>query len=117
VALTGRWFEARVYPTPDGMSVYAHDISARKRAEEEMSRRAEPRSGSSRSGRSSVAGSLATSTTRRCRGRPGAAGALDEMAHLDEVVDAVRRLQAGTILPPEDGLELGALRYGAIELR
>jgi hypothetical protein len=47
----------------------------------------------------------------------GAAGALDEMAHLDEVVDAVRRLQAGTILPPEDGLELGALRYGAIELR
>ncbi|HEX7299716.1 MAG TPA: PAS domain-containing protein [Solirubrobacteraceae bacterium] len=32
----------------------------------------------------------------------GAAGALDKMAHLDEVVDTVRRLRAGEILLPMD---------------
>ncbi len=41
------------------------------------------------------------------RHRKGAAGALDKMAHLDDVVDAVRRLQAGeTLLPLGEVLEL-----------
>jgi PAS domain S-box-containing protein len=29
------WFELRVWPTPDGLSVYFHDINARRRAQEE----------------------------------------------------------------------------------
>ena len=42
----------------------------------------------------------------------GAAGALDKMAHLDDVVDAVRRLQAGeTLLPLGEILEL--LRFAS----
>jgi PAS domain S-box-containing protein len=36
-----RWVEILVYPTPDGVSVYSHDISARKAAQAEMTRRAE----------------------------------------------------------------------------
>jgi DNA-binding NarL/FixJ family response regulator len=37
----------------------------------------------------------------------GAAGVLDKMAHLDEVVDAVRRLRAGeTLLPLDEVVEL-----------
>ncbi|MFL5840645.1 MAG: PAS domain S-box protein [Thermoleophilaceae bacterium] len=35
------WLELRAYPSEEGLSIYAHDISARKRAEEELSRRAE----------------------------------------------------------------------------
>jgi PAS domain S-box-containing protein len=35
------WLEVRAYPSEDGLSVYSLDITARKRAEEEMSRRAE----------------------------------------------------------------------------
>lgn len=30
------WFEVRVWPTPDGLSVYFHDISTRRRAQEEL---------------------------------------------------------------------------------
>jgi PAS domain S-box-containing protein len=36
-----RWVEILVYPSEDGVSVYSHDISARKSAQEEMRRRAE----------------------------------------------------------------------------
>jgi PAS domain S-box-containing protein len=32
----GRWFEARVYPSPAGVSVFFSDISARKQAEEAL---------------------------------------------------------------------------------
>lgn len=32
----GRWFEAHVYPTEEGLSVYLRDISERKEAEEEI---------------------------------------------------------------------------------
>ena len=28
-----RWFENRIYPSPDGLSIYFHEITARKRAE------------------------------------------------------------------------------------
>jgi signal transduction histidine kinase/ActR/RegA family two-component response regulator len=38
---TGRWVEVRVYPTEDGLAGFTHDISDRKAAQEEMSRRAE----------------------------------------------------------------------------
>jgi PAS domain S-box-containing protein len=31
-----RWLEIRVYPTPDGLSFYLHDITERKRAEEAL---------------------------------------------------------------------------------
>jgi DNA-binding NarL/FixJ family response regulator/signal transduction histidine kinase len=37
----GRWVDVLVYPSPDGVSVYSHDISARKAAEEELRRRAD----------------------------------------------------------------------------
>ena len=30
-----KWFEAHAYPSPDGLSIYLRDITARKRAEEE----------------------------------------------------------------------------------
>lgn len=30
------WFEARAYPSSDGLSVYFHDVSARRRAEEAL---------------------------------------------------------------------------------
>src|ERR671915_367340 len=30
------WFEARAYPSEEGLSVYAHDITQRKRAEEQL---------------------------------------------------------------------------------
>jgi PAS domain S-box-containing protein len=36
-----RWVEIRVYPSESGVSVYSHDISPRKAAQEEMSRRGE----------------------------------------------------------------------------
>jgi PAS domain S-box-containing protein len=32
------WFEIRAYPSRDGLAVYFHDITARKRAEEELQR-------------------------------------------------------------------------------
>ena len=38
---TERWLEVRVYPTDDGLAGYSHDITERKRAEEELSRYAE----------------------------------------------------------------------------
>ncbi|MCW3015699.1 MAG: domain S-box protein [Solirubrobacterales bacterium] len=39
--VTGRWVEARVYPSDAGLSIHLHDISERKAAQEEISRRAE----------------------------------------------------------------------------
>jgi signal transduction histidine kinase len=39
--LSGRWMDVRLYPSEAGLSVYAHDITERKRGEEELSRRAE----------------------------------------------------------------------------
>jgi PAS domain S-box-containing protein len=38
---TGRWLEVRAYPTEHGLTAYTQDISARKAAQEELSRRAE----------------------------------------------------------------------------
>src|SRR3954471_23956598 len=38
---TGRWMDARLYPSEAGLSIYVHDITERKRAEEELRRRAE----------------------------------------------------------------------------
>ena len=32
----GTWFEVRAYPSPEGLAVYFHDISARKEAEEAL---------------------------------------------------------------------------------
>jgi diguanylate cyclase (GGDEF)-like protein/PAS domain S-box-containing protein len=40
-AATGQWFEVRAYPSEDGLSVSARDISGRKRAEEAMHESAE----------------------------------------------------------------------------
>src|SRR4051812_9870477 len=40
-AFTGRWANVRLYPSDAGLSIYAHDISERKRAEEELRWRAE----------------------------------------------------------------------------
>lgn len=34
-----RWFEAKAYPTPEGLSVYYHDITARKKAEADLRER------------------------------------------------------------------------------
>ena len=34
----GTWFEVRAYPTPDGLSIYYHDITERKQAEDERLR-------------------------------------------------------------------------------
>jgi PAS domain S-box-containing protein len=34
--VTGRWLEARLYPSEAGLSIYLHDISARKRADEAL---------------------------------------------------------------------------------
>lgn len=34
----GRWFEARAFPTPGGLSVFFRDVSERRRAEEERER-------------------------------------------------------------------------------
>jgi signal transduction histidine kinase len=31
-----RWFENRIYPSPEGLSIYFHDITDRKRAEQEI---------------------------------------------------------------------------------
>ncbi len=31
-----RWFENRIYPAPEGLSIYFHDITARKRAESDL---------------------------------------------------------------------------------
>ena len=39
--VTGRWMDARLYPSEAGLSIYLHDITERKRAEEELRRRAE----------------------------------------------------------------------------
>jgi PAS domain S-box-containing protein len=38
---THTWLEVRGYPSQDGLSLYSHDITERKRAEEELIRRAE----------------------------------------------------------------------------
>jgi PAS domain S-box-containing protein len=32
----GRWFDNHVYPTPEGVSIYSHDITDRKRVEREL---------------------------------------------------------------------------------
>ena len=46
----------------------------------------------------------------------GAAGVLSKTAHLEEVVDAVRRLRAGeTLMPPEEVVEL--LRFASSRRR
>ena len=29
-----RWFENRIYPSPDGLSIFFHEITERKRAEQ-----------------------------------------------------------------------------------
>jgi PAS domain S-box-containing protein len=34
----GRWFENRIYPSPEGLTIYFHDITERKNAEEEIRR-------------------------------------------------------------------------------
>jgi PAS domain S-box-containing protein len=39
--VTGRWMDVRLYPSTAGLSVYAHDITERKRGEEELRRRGE----------------------------------------------------------------------------
>ena len=39
--VTGRWMDVRLYPSDAGLSIYQHDITERKRAEEELRRRAE----------------------------------------------------------------------------
>ena len=39
--VTGRWMDVRLYPSEAGLSIYVHDITERKRAEEELRRRAE----------------------------------------------------------------------------
>ena len=39
--VTGRWMDVRLYPSEAGLSIYVHDISERKRAEEELRGRAE----------------------------------------------------------------------------
>ena len=39
--VTGRWLDVRLYPSEAGLSIYSHDITERKRAEEELRRRAE----------------------------------------------------------------------------
>lgn len=36
-----RWFENRIYPSPDGLSIFFHDITERKRAEELAQRTAD----------------------------------------------------------------------------
>jgi PAS domain S-box-containing protein len=60
-----------------------------------------------------LSGTLDHATIARAIER-GAAGALDKVAHLDEVVDAVRRLQAGeAILPLDEVVEL--LRFASDE--
>jgi PAS domain S-box-containing protein len=38
---TGRWMNVRLYPSKAGLSVYLHDITERKRGEEELRRRGE----------------------------------------------------------------------------
>jgi PAS domain-containing protein len=38
---TASWLEVHAYPSKDGLSVYSRDVSERKRAEEEINRRAE----------------------------------------------------------------------------
>src|SRR5437764_914824 len=38
--VAGRWVEIRIYPSEVGVSIYLHDISDRRRAEEERERRA-----------------------------------------------------------------------------
>jgi PAS domain S-box-containing protein len=38
---SANWLEVRAYPSEDGLSIYAHDVSERKAAQEEVSRRAE----------------------------------------------------------------------------
>ena len=35
---TDKWFEDLIYPSPDGVSVYYHDITEKKKAEEELKR-------------------------------------------------------------------------------
>ena len=37
--LTDRWIEVHVYPSEEGLSVYGHDVTERKRAEEEVEAR------------------------------------------------------------------------------
>lgn len=39
--VTGRWLDVRLYPSEAGLSIYSRDITERKRAEEELRRRAE----------------------------------------------------------------------------
>src|SRR4051794_31658732 len=39
--VTGRWMDVRLYPSEAGLSIYLHDITERKRAEEELRRGAE----------------------------------------------------------------------------
>lgn len=34
--VTGRWFEFNIYPSPNGMSIYAREVTERKRAEAEL---------------------------------------------------------------------------------
>ena len=36
----GRWFENRIYPSPEGLTVYFHDVSERMEMQQEMLRRA-----------------------------------------------------------------------------
>ncbi|WP_084286189.1 PAS domain S-box protein [Solirubrobacter soli] len=53
--VTGRWTDVRVYPSEAGLSVYVHDITERKRAEEELRRRAEQQAHVAELGRRALA--------------------------------------------------------------
>jgi PAS domain S-box-containing protein len=51
-----RWVEILVYPSEGGLSVYSHDISARKSAHEQMNRRAEQQARVAELGQRALAG-------------------------------------------------------------
>src|SRR5207244_389586 len=65
---TGRWADNRLYPSEAGLSIYVHDITERKRAEEELRRRAEQQALVAELGRRA----LASHEGRRSRAAPSA---------------------------------------------
>ncbi len=106
-----RWFENVIYPSPDGLSIYFHDVSDRRRAEEALRRSEAALAEAQRVAKvGSFSRDLATGKTtysaemRRLLGfdsagmPPEGEARLEALVHPDDgarVAEAMRRVEAG----------------------
>src|SRR4026207_1736396 len=87
-----RWFENRIYPSPDGVSIFFHEITERKHAEQAARDNAAlllgPHQGPARGAR----GRRRVPPARRLRGHARGLGLIAGREPLEHTLDALLRL-------------------------